>query len=289
MPAGLVTGEVPRSSRLLLPLALLVGFSLACGSETEEPPPTPEPITETPPPPPPEPTPDTPPPPPPEPEVDADADADVDADSDADADANGDGAVTASTIEIPANAQKYTVTRRVERTERIKVQSRAQKGQRRTLRPKGEQRLKVQATKAGYAGIRSVKVENVRCTDTCEAIVSAIAYKTVPEEVEAIDCPTTYGAIADIIGDDIYTCYCTASLRDRGDVHGDRIYTTDTSICRAAVHAGALKSNEEGGVTVRPRKGCDRYAAADRAGVQSTSAGVSDASFVFNEIGGRCP
>ena len=53
-------------------------------------------------------------------------------------------------------------------------------------------------------------------------------------------------------------CGCTAEAVKRGSVWGMDIYTSDSSVCRAALHAGAVGPNG-GPVTVIPEPGRSAY------------------------------
>ena len=48
---------------------------------------------------------------------------------------------------------------------------------------------------------------------------------------------------------------------------GDRVYTDDSSVCTAAVHAGALSRASGGTVRITIRPGLAAYAASSRNGV----------------------
>lgn len=64
-----------------------------------------------------------------------------------------------------------------------------------------------------------------------------------------------------------------------GSVWGSGPYTTDSSICRAAIHGGAIKDTEGGGVTVKLRPGQGSYSATVANGVASGSWGAYDSGF----------
>src|ERR1019366_110716 len=67
-------------------------------------------------------------------------------------------------------------------------------------------------------------------------------------------CPASYKELPK--GSDAVSCSCEGS--PSGTVWGSGVYTTDSSICAAAVHAGAV---QEGGgvVSVAPAPGCEGY------------------------------
>lgn len=69
---------------------------------------------------------------------------------------------------------------------------------------------------------------------------------------------------------------CAATF---GSVWGSGPYTTDSSICRAAIHGGAIRDAEGGGVTVKIRPGQGSYSATVANGVASSSWGSYDSGF----------
>lgn len=64
-------------------------------------------------------------------------------------------------------------------------------------------------------------------------------------------------------------------------VWGTNVYTYDSSICSAAVHAGLIKAKDGGRVTIRIRPGEEMYHGEIRNGVQSQDYGSYSASFIF--------
>lgn len=66
-----------------------------------------------------------------------------------------------------------------------------------------------------------------------------------------------------------------------GSVWGTDLYTDDSSICSAAVHAGQITARDGGTVTIRIRPGYDSYAGTNRNGVKSSSYGSWRGSFIF--------
>jgi hypothetical protein len=64
-------------------------------------------------------------------------------------------------------------------------------------------------------------------------------------------------------------------------VWGTDIYTDDSRVCSAAVHAGFITLQSGGTVTIEIRAGQDSYAASTRNGVSSGSWGSWTGSYVF--------
>jgi hypothetical protein len=75
------------------------------------------------------------------------------------------------------------------------------------------------------------------------------------------------------------TYACTADSL-QGSVYGTDVYTDDSSVCRAALHAGVIGARG-GRATIEIRPGLANYAASTRNGVQSTAWGSFAGSFRF--------
>jgi hypothetical protein len=85
---------------------------------------------------------------------------------------------------------------------------------------------------------------------------------------------------------------CTCSAADTttgGSVWGSETYTDDSSVCRAAVHAGVIGS-AGGDVTVTKTKGCSSYESTTKNGVTTSAWGSHPSgSFYFTSNGyARC-
>jgi hypothetical protein len=63
-------------------------------------------------------------------------------------------------------------------------------------------------------------------------------------------------------------------------VWGTDIYTLDSSICNAAVHAGKLASDSGGSVTIEMRPGESAYKGSERNGIKSNDYGQYGSSFL---------
>ena len=64
-------------------------------------------------------------------------------------------------------------------------------------------------------------------------------------------------------------------------IWGNDIYTADSSICTAAVHAGVITFEKGGTVTIEFRPGRQIYGSTERNGVTSHTFGEYPRSFVF--------
>jgi LCCL domain len=75
-----------------------------------------------------------------------------------------------------------------------------------------------------------------------------------------------------------FTCSPNGAV---GSVWGTGIYTDDSSICSAAVHAGLITTKNGGRVTIRIRPGVGFYNGTNRNGVSSQRYGNWKGSFIF--------
>jgi hypothetical protein len=66
-----------------------------------------------------------------------------------------------------------------------------------------------------------------------------------------------------------------------GTVYGTDVYTDDSSVCTAAVHAGRIQLNQGGTVTIEVRPGQRRYSGSSRHGVHTDDYQSWDGSFRF--------
>jgi hypothetical protein len=90
-------------------------------------------------------------------------------------------------------------------------------------------------------------------------------------------CPANAGGLD--VGT-VVRCGCSAEATASGAVWGDDSYTADSSICRAALHAGAVGTGG-GAVELRVTAGLAGYRASTRNGVAAQSWGAFSKSFRF--------
>jgi hypothetical protein len=93
----------------------------------------------------------------------------------------------------------------------------------------------------------------------------------------------TAGVFAKQVGQSV-TVRCSAG-GPLGSVWGTGTYTSDSSICTAAVHAGVLDHADGGAVTLSIVAGQDDYDGTEANGVTSQSYGAYDTSFSFSTDG----
>lgn len=70
-------------------------------------------------------------------------------------------------------------------------------------------------------------------------------------------------------------------LTGNAEVWGTNLYTDDSTVCAAAVHAGLININRGGKVTIEIRPGAASYQGTTRNGVNTRNYGPSKGSFVF--------
>mmetsp|Transcript_71293 Transcript_71293/g.153817 ORF Transcript_71293/g.153817 Transcript_71293/m.153817 type:complete len:161 (-) Transcript_71293:1742-2224(-) len=66
------------------------------------------------------------------------------------------------------------------------------------------------------------------------------------------------------------------------DEFSARIYTLDSSICGAAVHAGIINEQEGGDILIHLSKGRDSFVGSMQNGIKSSNKGIEQAAFYFN-------
>lgn len=76
------------------------------------------------------------------------------------------------------------------------------------------------------------------------------------------------------------TCACAPEAALSGSVWGTGVYTTDSRVCRAAVHAGVIPV-AGGMVNVVPAPGLPTYAGSAANGITTSNYGPWSASFTF--------
>jgi hypothetical protein len=98
------------------------------------------------------------------------------------------------------------------------------------------------------------------------------------DDITPIDWETNATGFKNDVGM-IYKFQCPESGTEH-TIWGNDIYTTDSSICTAAVHAGVISLAEGGTVTLEYRPGRLTYGSTTRNGIKSSTFGQYDRSFV---------
>jgi hypothetical protein len=120
---------------------------------------------------------------------------------------------------------------------------------------------------------------------TCHEAAAAAAPPPPPPKPVA-SCPNTFKDISGANASTELTCECKAVTP--ATVWGTSVYTQDSSICSAAVHAGAVAPSG-GQVSVKAAPGCAKYVGSAQNGVTTQSWGSFAGSFYFpTKADGRC-
>ncbi len=112
-------------------------------------------------------------------------------------------------------------------------------------------------------------------------IAEAQGGKKSADNVEPVmQCPGSVGSASEP-----FACECAPGQGESGSVWGSGPYTTDSSLCRAAIHAGGI--GVDGGViNVVLHPGQDSYEGSTSNGVETDSWASYGSSFDINSAGG---
>ena len=133
------------------------------------------------------------------------------------------------------------------------------------------------------SGCSKLKRESTGGGNTGSSNNSNAASSTSAPPAAANATPTTWEANATSLNGaagQTFTLACSPG----GTAHsvwGSDIYTSDSSICTAAVHSGLITFQQGGTVTIEMRPGRSVYGTSERNGVTSSSYGAWQSSFVF--------
>ena len=112
------------------------------------------------------------------------------------------------------------------------------------------------------------------------AVVLATVWAAPTLLAEDMPCPANFQSWANLPEGKSVRCSCDAGLVT-GTVYGTDRYTSDSSLCTAAVHAGAISAAKGGVITVFREGRCPRIAGSVRNGVSSRDWGPYDVTFAF--------
>jgi LCCL domain len=90
---------------------------------------------------------------------------------------------------------------------------------------------------------------------------------------------TTAAEYEDHLGER-FTFFCPPS-GTAASVWGTDLYTSDSSVCTAAVHADLITLRDGGNVTIQIREGAQGYSSSARHGIETSDFGPWEASFEF--------
>ncbi|MBI3395605.1 MAG: hypothetical protein HY042_07210 [Spirochaetia bacterium] len=95
----------------------------------------------------------------------------------------------------------------------------------------------------------------------------------------ALDCSSTYKSLGAKAKSSLSaTCPAGCAVAG-GSVWGTGPYTTDSSICRAAIHAGVISDAAGGALKVHAKTGQLKYEGSEANGVKTSGWGPYDKSF----------
>jgi hypothetical protein len=121
----------------------------------------------------------------------------------------------------------------------------------------------------------------MRVRPTVVVLALALA-ESVPGLVAQSACPQTFQGLGGLAAGASLTCRCDAEQTSVGSVWGSGRYTADSTICRAAVHAGAIPA-AGGAVTLHAGGRCERFTGTNRNGIATSDWGGYDRTFAFRE------
>jgi hypothetical protein len=102
---------------------------------------------------------------------------------------------------------------------------------------------------------------------------------TAPAAAQSQVCPDNLRSYSALMPGEPFRCTCRPT-QFRGSVWGDGRYTTDSSVCRAAQHAGMV-GPAGGPVTLYKASGCPMFVGSARNGVTSRRWGPYATTFTF--------
>ncbi|GAC1352943.1 MAG: hypothetical protein NVS3B20_15960 [Polyangiales bacterium] len=138
--------------------------------------------------------------------------------------------------------------------------------------------VKVKITK-GLPHYRDTKLHGIRSSDWGK-YEESFYFPDFPGD-ESENAKLSCGQSPNDLGKDpgdTFTVTCPEDCTE-GAIYGTDAYTTDSSICVAAVHAGVVKADKGGRVTVKVVKGRNAYKGSKHNGVRSDDWGEFNESF----------
>jgi hypothetical protein len=118
-----------------------------------------------------------------------------------------------------------------------------------------------------------------------DLVVPAFTPAAEPVDVGAVLCDTNSEAVGLSAAQPAALAQCPANCQDDpASVWGSDVYTYDSSVCRAAIHAGVI-TDEGGPVQMTWLPGVETYIGSERNGVQTAEWGQYYASFAVSAPG----
>lgn len=110
--------------------------------------------------------------------------------------------------------------------------------------------------------------------------IASIVVPSTPALAQMATCPDNMKSYSSLRNGEALRCVCRPNQMRRGSVWGTRRYTADSSVCRAARHAGAV-GPAGGPVAVYRGGGCTSFVGTPRNGVNSGRWGNFGRTFQF--------
>ena len=126
---------------------------------------------------------------------------------------------------------------------------------------------------------RNIKAKKTEADTTCLALQN----NTPLPNATTYESSTSFSSLSIETVDTILTGYCPPNF-EFSSVWGDFLYTHDSSICTAAVHAGIITQAGGGNVIAKLKTGLDSYPSVERNGVISSSWGSWPYAYVFLDL-----
>ncbi len=125
-------------------------------------------------------------------------------------------------------------------------------------------------------------------SNTSSSAAAILVFAGQPESCAIAGGPCPSVDPEDFAADLVHRCTCSASQAGSGSVIGSAPYDEDSSLCRAALHAGQV-SAEGGEISFRRSSAtCPYFIGTDANGVQSSWSSSADRSFVFDGLSEDC-
>jgi Caspase domain/LCCL domain len=138
-----------------------------------------------------------------------------------------------------------------------------------------------------FAAVARARIEALRGGGQRQQQTAALQPQQTPDPSRGVlgirACPTDFQTFRDSNASLVCTCSAEAASLSR-PIYGSEIYTDDSPVCRAAVHAGAVPA-DGGTVIVRQRGPQTAFASSNRNGVATLSWPQSSTSFSVARAG----
>ncbi|MBE9032057.1 hypothetical protein IQ266_20165 [filamentous cyanobacterium LEGE 11480] len=152
-----------------------------------------------------------------------------------------------------------------------------------TARNGGAITIRMKSGEESYTGIKRNGVKSRGYGNWSSSFIFLNSMGLEPSVSKKTTASITWGKSASKFRgrlDQDFTFICPSNGRIN-TIWGTDIYTDDSSICSAAVHAGLITARNGGAVTIRMKSGEESYTGIKRNGVKSSRYGSWSSSFIF--------